>query len=97
MATFYVEKVRKEYAGKDDDRHEHIIGVLVGDGTYYTNAEVETSLNAGNVWYTYVPKEPSATIQVKSYCPQWVCYHKPYLTTEADHTTKNNLENLPRG
>lgn len=36
-------------------------------------------------------------IKVKGYCPQKVCYHKPYLTTAPDHTTKNNLESLPRG
>jgi hypothetical protein len=96
MSTYYVTRVRKETTtGKD--AHEHIIGVVTNDNIYYTNLEVVNSIHAGNEWYTLVQGEPLAKIKELTYCPHAACYHKPYLTTHPDHTTRNNLENLPRG
>ena len=87
-----VTKVRKEKS----EHHEHIIGVITSANIYYTNQEVVTSIKGGNTWQTSVPGEPKATIKEMAYCPHPACYHKPYLTTEADSSKKNNLENLPR-
>ncbi|WP_081427017.1 DUF3892 domain-containing protein [Sorangium cellulosum] len=98
MATYYVTKVRKQsVTNKDGSTHEHIIGVVTKIGIFYTNKEVVDSLDENNEWYTEVEKEPKAKINKKGYCPKSDCYHNPYLTTDPDHTTKNNLENLPRG
>jgi|SRR5712664_1886863 len=97
MSTYDVTKVRKEKVTKNGSSHEHIIGVLPESGLFYSNQEVVNSINAGNHWRTSVTGEPKATIKEKHYCPNSTCTHKPYLTTDPDHTTKNNLENLPRG
>jgi hypothetical protein len=97
MATYDVTKVRKETVRTNNGTHEHIIGVLPTSGLYYSNAEVVSSIQSGNVWQTYVPGEPRARIKELRFCPQPGCLHSPYLTTHPDHSTKNNLENLPRG
>jgi hypothetical protein len=96
MSTFYVTKVRKETT-TGSDPHRHIIGVITDTNYYYTNQQVVDSIDAGNDWYTFVPGEPLAKIKKLAYCPRTSCYHKPYLTTAPDHTTKNNLDNLPEG
>lgn len=95
MANYYVTKVRKEQ--DKSDNHEHIVGVITQSEIPYTNAEVVKSIADGNNWYTRVPNYPDAKIKPMDYCPASRCLHKPYLTTEADATKKNNLENLPRG
>lgn len=97
MSTYNVTKVRKEKVTKEGQSHEHIIGVITESDVYYKNQEVVDSINANNEWYTKVAGEPKAKIRKKDYCPHSTCLHKPYLTTEPDHSTKNNLENLPRG
>src|SRR6266850_59597 len=97
MATYDVTKVRKEKVTKDGKSHEHIIGVKTSADAYSPNQEVVNSMNSGSVWQTSVPGEPKARIREKRFCPHEKCLHAPYLTTEPDHTTKNNLENLPRG
>jgi hypothetical protein len=99
MATYYVTKVRKENStGTGGTPHEHIVGVITDSGVYYKNQQVADSIDAGNEWYTQVPGEPNAKIKKLARCSHASgCSHKPYLTTEPDHTKKNNLENLPRG
>jgi hypothetical protein len=98
MAKYYVTKVHKEYGtGKDGKTHEHITGVFRDSGEFSTNQEVVDSIAAGNDWYTRVSGEPDAKIKPLGGCFISGCSHKPYLTTEPDHTTKNNLEALPRG
>src|SRR2546421_7350600 len=97
MATYDVTKVRKEKAGTGNNAHEHIIGVIASSGTFSTNQQVVDSIKAGNTWQTSVPGEPKAKIKELRFCPHSACTHTPYLTTHPDHTTKNNLENLPRG
>lgn len=89
--------VRKETATISASSHDHIIGVVTEGGVFYSNQKVSDSIDRKNDWYTKVTGEPSAKIKVIGYCPANLCYHKPYLTTDPDHTTKNNLESLPRG
>jgi hypothetical protein len=97
MATYYVTKVRKETVTKDGASHRHLIGVQTGDGSYYTNQQVVDSIAATNDWYTDVFGQPKARIKKLEYCPDRSCMHKPYITTEADKTANNNLENMPEG
>lgn len=95
MATYYATKTR--WSRASDGTHEHLTGVLTGDGVFQANAKVEESIAAGDLWYTQTPGSPNARIRTISYCPAKDCFHKPYLRTDADTTTKNNLDNLPRG
>ncbi|WP_437775941.1 DUF3892 domain-containing protein [Sorangium sp. So ce1097] len=98
MGTYYVTKVRKQaVASKDGAYHEHIVGVVTNLDIFYTNKEVSDSIDAGHDWYTAVDKEPRAKIKKLRFCSGSGCLHSPYLTTNPDHTTRNNLENLPRG
>jgi hypothetical protein len=96
MTTFYVKKVRKESVRSASGVHEHIIGVVT-NGSFYTNKQVVDSIEAKNDWFTDVEGQPKAKIRPLGYCPKSDCRHKPYLTTDPDHTTRNNLENLPTG
>lgn len=99
MAKNYVTKVRKEDAtGSDGKTHEHIVGVITSSGDFHENQKVVDSIDAGNEWYTQVSGEPDAKIKKLARCSRASgCSHKPYLTTDPDHTKNNNLENLPRG
>jgi hypothetical protein len=51
-------------------------------------------IDAGEDWKTYGGGR-SAQIRKISYCPAPGCYLTPYITTSPDHTTENNLDNLP--
>ena len=87
-----VTHVRKELSA--DGSHRHIEGVCTQEGTHYTRAEVVASINAGKVWRTSAGGT-SAVIKPLPYCPASDCNARPYITTAPDHTTINNLENLP--
>jgi len=91
MATYIVTRVRKEPSA--DDSHRHIAGVCTDGGTYYTRKEVVDSINAGNTWETNADGL-RATIQTMSYCPRSGCLASPYIKTNPDSSTKDNLENL---
>lgn len=91
MQTYYVIKVRKKICGKRDSRH--IVGVVTDDNQFHPNARVVQSIKAQNKWMTWVHGVPPATVKELDRCPH--CTHGPYLTTDADRTAKNNLENLP--
>jgi hypothetical protein len=93
MSTYVVTKVRKERAA--DGSHEHIEGVCTAGNAHYTRAEVAQSIKAGNAWHTSADGY-SATIEVINYCPRAGCLASPYLRTNPDKTTKDNLENLDR-
>jgi len=96
--TYYVRKVRKESVRtKNGSTHEHIVGVVTTSNSYYTNKEVVDSIAASSDWFTDVEGEPKATIRPLRFCPAADCLHQPYLTTDADRSRRNNLENLPRG
>lgn len=87
-----VTKVRKETSS--DGTHRHIAGVCTEGGTYYTRKEVVDGIDAGQVWVTSAGGK-TARIKKLTYCPAPACYATPYITTAPDHTTQNNLENLP--
>ena len=87
-----VTKVRKERA--DDGTHEHIEGVCTRDGTHFTRGYVARRIDAGEAWYSEGGGR-QARIKKINYCPRPACPASPYITTAPDHTTENNLENLP--
>lgn len=91
MSTYYVNKVRKETSS--DGTHRHIEGVCTEVGIHYTRHEVVDSINAGNTWKTRVDGY-EATIEPISYCPRAACLANPYIKTNPNSTTKDNLENL---
>jgi len=91
MATYTVTKVRKELS--DDGTHRHIAGVCTDVGTYYTRRQVVDSIDAGDTWKTSA-EGYQATIKAIAYCPADSCYATPYIETNPDSTTKDNLENL---
>lgn len=92
MATYTVTRVRKEFA--DDRKHRHLAGVFTSTGTYFTRREVVDSIKAGNVWNSSSGGY-SARIHARTYCPASGCLASPYLATNPDSTTADNLENLP--
>jgi hypothetical protein len=74
--------------------HEHIIGVITEAEGFFTNRTVVDAVRRGEDWYT-LEADKKARIRELTTCPR--CTYAPYVTTEPDNTTKNNLENLPRG
>ena len=88
-----VTKVRKELSS--DGSHLHLEGVCTVDGVHYTRAEVVASIVAGSTWVTSA-SGTTAHIKPMARCPAIGCLATPYITTAPDHTTVNNLENLPR-
>jgi hypothetical protein len=99
MGQYYVTKVRRETStDKGVTTHKHIVGVVRDSGVFKTNQQVVDSIAGGDEWYTRVPGEPDAKIEKLSLCNRATgCTHKPYLTTAADRSKKNNLEALPEG
>jgi hypothetical protein len=95
MAEYLVNRVRMEWAGRGEDRHEHIEGVCTGGDVHYTRKDVADSLDASNTWKTYAG-DGYATILKMSSCPSPRCSATPYLRTVASATAATNLENLPR-
>lgn len=87
-----VTKVRKETS--EDGSHRHIEGVCTTDGAHHTRRQVVESIARGNVWVTSAGGN-TATIRPITYCPAPRCLATPYITTRADNSTDNNLENLP--
>lgn len=94
MASYTVTKVRKEWSANRD--HRHIEGVITNAGVHYTRAEVVRSLQAGSSWETSCDGYRAA-IRSVNHCPKSGCAASPYITTNPDSTTKDNLENLPEG
>ena len=93
MTTNTVTKVRME-SSDQGGRHEHIEGVCTTANLHYTRKEVVDSLDAGDSWKTSADGS-SATIKKMTYCKHASCMATPYLTTDADATAKDNLDNLP--
>lgn len=92
--TYTVTKVRKEWSYVPRT-HEHIEGVCTTDGTHYTRKQVVDSMGRGDTWSTRGPDGSSARIKPANGCPVNECPATPYITTAPDHTTANNLDNLP--
>lgn len=91
---FVVTKVRKEWSSQGS-MHEHIEGVCTSGGVHYTRRQVVDSIAAGNVWVTSGGGR-EAVIRPISFCPASACTANPYITTRADTSKDDNLENLPR-
>jgi hypothetical protein len=91
---YVVTRVRKEWSDQGG-RHEHIEGVCTGSTNHYTRLEVVSSIRAGNTWVTSASGREAA-IRPMSYCPSNRCLASPYITTRADSSKDDNLENLPR-
>jgi Protein of unknown function (DUF3892) len=87
-----VTHTRKEQAS--DAQHTHIAGVCTTANVFYTRAEVVAGLDAGQSWETEAAGN-RARIRKITYCPAAGCYTSPYITTDADDTAANNLNNLP--
>ena len=87
-----VTKVRREWSATRT--HKHLEGVCTTTGQHYTRGEVVAGIARGERWVTSAGGR-EALIKPLPYCPKSDCYAKPYITTEPDHTTVNNLENLP--
>lgn len=85
--------VRKQ--GSTNGTHTHISSVKTQSGGTFTRAEVVAGINAGQTWRTEGSDGSSATIRKLTGCPYPGCNVTPYITTAPDHTTKNNLDNLP--
>jgi hypothetical protein len=94
IADYTVTKVRME-ASSQGGQHEHIEGVCTDAGVHYTREEVVDSLNEGNYWQTKGNGQ-YAKIHKMSFCKHSGCSATPYITSDADDTAKNNLDNLPR-
>jgi len=94
MTTYTVIRVRKE-SSSQGSQHEHIEGVCTTADLHYTRREVVDSINGGNTWRTAADGQ-YADIRPIRYCRYSGCMATPYITTGADETAKNNLENLPR-
>ncbi len=87
-----VTRVRKEPSS--DRTHEHIAGVCTQEGTYSTRAAVVAGIDAGQDWKTWGGGRYAVIHKIR-YCRAAGCYLSPYITTHPDHTTANNLDNLP--
>jgi hypothetical protein len=87
-----VTRVRKVQA--PDGEHQHIGGVCTSDGSYFSRHDVARSLDSGEEWWSE-SGGTRARIRKAPFCPVPGCLTFPYLTTAPDHTSANNLENLP--
>lgn len=85
--------VRKESSA--DGTHQHIAGVCTDIRLYCPRAEVVAGIDRGEAWSTKGPDGSQATIKKLRFCPAPACMVTPYITTAPDHTTRNNLDNLP--
>jgi uncharacterized protein DUF3892 len=92
MTNYTVTKVSKVQA----NGHRHLSGVYADYGVHYTRQQVVDSIDNGNTWKTSAGGY-TATIRKVTYCPTGSCMTSPYITTNPDSTTLDNLENLPEG
>lgn len=88
---FVVTRVRKEKSSTGD--HEHITHVCV-DGSAYTVDQVVSSIYRGDKWFSQgggvtIPIKALSNCFHNSRCPK-----KPYIKTDPDSSTKDNLEYL---
>lgn len=91
---YVVTRVRKEWSDQGG-RHEHIEGVCTSSSNHHTRQDVVNSIRAGNTWVTSASGR-EAVIRPMTYCPGSGCLASPYITTRADNSKDDNLENLPR-
>ena len=94
MTTHIVTKVRMERSNQGSP-HEHIEGVCLALGVHYSRRQVVESIRSGDIWQTDAGGR-RAVIRPIAVCTHAGCLAAPYITTAADNTTENNLDNLPR-
>jgi Protein of unknown function (DUF3892) len=93
MATYTVTHVRLEWSDQGG-RHQHVRGVCTMGSGYYARKEVVDSISTGNEWRTFADGD-YARIRPVASCNHPGCEATPYITTGADATAANNLDNLP--
>jgi Protein of unknown function (DUF3892) len=91
MTEHLVTGVRK--APSDDATHWHVNEVCTQGAIRYTRQHVIESILLGNTWRT-LDDGHSAEIRIIDSCPRRGCSLGPYIATNPDSTTKENLENL---
>ena len=91
MADHIVIGVRR--ALSDDSTHRHIAEVCTAGPIHYTRQEVIDSIRDGDSWRTLAGGH-SAEIEIVVACPHDGCALSPYIATNPDSTTADNLENL---
>jgi hypothetical protein len=91
--VYSVTHVRMEWSA--DRAHEHIAQVRTTAGVVCSRAQVVNSINQGNTWRTSA-QGYSETIRPVSQCPRSRCTASPYIRTNPNSVTVDNLENLPR-
>ena len=87
MATYYITEVHTAQEGG----HQHIESVKTTSGAEWIVGAVVGTITT-NDWKT----KSSNGVEAKVYavnCPH--CGHSPYITTDRDGTTVNNLLSLP--
>ena len=91
MAEYIVTGVRKALSA--DATHRHISEVCTQGAIRFTRQEVIDSIREGNSWKTLADGH-AAEIQIVEACPRDGCSLGPYIATNADSTTGDNLENF---
>ena len=87
-----VTHVRKERSASGT--HQHIAGVCTAEGTYYTRAQVVAGLRRNETWRTSAGRLSAAIREIRQ-CQYPGCSETPYITTDADSSRADNLDNLP--
>jgi hypothetical protein len=93
MTEYIVTGVRKTLS--DDATHRHISDVCTQGAIRFTRQEVIDSIRDGHSWKTFADGS-TAEIRIVGTCPRDGCSLGPYIATNHDSTTKDNLENLDR-
>jgi hypothetical protein len=70
--------------------------VCTSGDRYSPRKQVVDSLGSGDSWRTLAADGTSATSRELSYCKHAGCFATGYITTNADVSASNNLDNLPR-
>lgn len=89
MASYTINAVRKEPAAAPIV-HQHIAAIRTTTGQTMSRAEVIRKISLRDTFTTV--GNPRGRIYVHP-CPY--CHSGDYITTHPDHTTTNNLDNLP--
>jgi hypothetical protein len=91
MIEHIVIRVRK--APSEDGTHEHIVEVCTQGGIRHPLQEVLDSIHAGDRWRT-IADGYQAEIRPVTACHRPGCSFGPYIQTNSDSTSMDNLENL---
>jgi Protein of unknown function (DUF3892) len=91
MAEYIVTGVRK--ALSEDATHRHISDVCTQGAIRHTRQEVIDSIRQGDSWKTLIDGH-AAEIRIVDSCQHDGCSLSPYIATNPDTTTQDNLENL---